>query len=233
MQTIASIWGESIDLDGYYGYEITKLCYSDEKDSSWSSIDLSLIGSHFIYKINDSRSGEIYSKYINIHKFEHVWDSNESIQWGLFSMKNDINNDNLILAFRGTVNFEDMIHDINLNREGFLCTHLKTNKTQECPLYFKHDTNKSDIAISYVYDGFNYILHYYDAIIESIKQLQVNDNKNKFKKLLVTGHSLGGAYAIIMSILMQINNFHLEFENQLQVVTFGAPLVVISIKLMN
>ena len=224
IRTIASIWSDSIDLHEYYGYNVTDLCYSNPNSNS---VDLSLIGSHFIYKINDTKNniGKIYSKYINIHKFEHVWDSNESIQWGLFSMKND-KNSNLILAFRGTVNFEDIIHDIYLNREWFLCTYLSSNVTQECPLYFKHNVNKSDIEISYVYDGFSHILHYYDTIIESIKQVNnkyKNENK-KFEKLIITGHSLGGAYAIVISILMEINNFHLKLNNQ--VITFGAPLAV-------
>lgn len=49
---------------------------------------------------------------------------------GLLSVKNS---DTLVLSFRGTATLGDIIHDINLHGEWFICEHLDSKELQVCP----------------------------------------------------------------------------------------------------
>ena len=72
-----------------------------------------------------------------------------------------------------------------------------------------------------VHKGFN---DYADVILanDSIKKFISDLKKDSNEKLYLTGHSLGGAVAIVMSAKLIEAGFN---ENQLQVITFGAPAV--------
>ncbi len=105
----------------------------------------------------------------------------------------------LVLAFRGTASFKNVITDIKISK-------IKYPKRR---LFFRK--YKSHKGFSNAYLGIR------DQLIKDYKEhLQKND------RILMTGHSLGGALATIAALDFKRT---LKYKNKLAVYTFGSPKV--------
>jgi len=128
------------------------------------------------------------------------------------SLHSDIQYDEnlLLIVFRGTQNMEDLILDLDFDVEEI--KNLSIHKG----FYTRTEAEMEKIL--------NHL--------ETIQNVPI-------KKLIVTGHSLGGACAIIFSLLLsQKEDIWNKFEKKV-VITFGAPLVsskvvdIIDYKIIN
>ena len=115
--------------------------------------------------------------------------------------------DYLVLALKGSNSIWDWLTDINL---------LHNNE----PLSWKKQSNYSYGGVNgKVHSGFNKAVN--QNFVE-LKSLLKNRCTNQNQKILLTGHSLGGAMAILLAI--GLSGSH-EFPSQKIVYTYGAPRV--------
>lgn len=124
------------------------------------------------------------------------------------------NDDVLIIAFRGTRENIDWI-----------ISNIKILPTK----YMTIDENKS----IHVHSGFQKTLYYTDKTtnllsLEAIyKHINELDLLNK-RKIIITGHSLGGALALLFYTKLQ-NRFSAHFKNhKTKIIVFGCPAVGLS-----
>lgn len=122
------------------------------------------------------------------------------------------NDETLVIAFRGTRESVDWWVS-NLKMFPVLLKNCETNSKKvnvhrgfQRTLYYKDKTTK---------------LNSFDAVMKHINDLDLITNR----KIVITGHSLGGALATLFSVKLRANTPAIV-ENQLQeIVLFGAPAV--------
>ena len=112
-------------------------------------------------------------------------------------------NDSLLICFRGTESKKDILLDINISRSKFIVPNYNIKM--------------------YVHEGFltqfNEVCHDLTNEIESYKNDISIDNKKK--KIIFTGHSLGGALATLGTCYFSILNRDLSVN----CITYGSPRV--------
>ena len=109
-------------------------------------------------------------------------------------------NNMLVIAFRGTESFRDVISDLNIDL---------------VPLHLKNITRTPSVHKGF-YDQFNSI----KAKLTLDINKYMNDTTIKEPKIIVTGHSLGGALATIAAC-----KYSYDYEFPIKCVTFGSPRV--------
>lgn len=101
------------------------------------------------------------------------------------------------LAFRGTESFKDLMNDLNFGS-----------------VTFAYDNQASEIRL---YDGFYY--PYRSVRSEIINRL----HESKSKRVFISGHSLGGALAVLCAVDIHYNFPHLR--DKIFLMTVGQPAV--------
>ena len=113
--------------------------------------------------------------------------------------------DTITVCFRGTESYTDILIDLKILQVKFVIPGIENEDYPQ------------------VHSGFN-------QQFESVKQriqlkidelLDINDKHNKNKKVIFTGHSLGGALATLSSLYFKITNPKLDIS----CITFGSPRV--------
>jgi len=137
----------------------------------------------------------------------------------------------LMVAFRGTVLENDSQSKdfsasvINILQDlDFRQTHMSFESLNSCK------TLQGDAELPRVHCGFhNALSSIYPQIIAAIRQFLKDDVQNKIcrERIIVTGHSLGGAMAKLFtfSLIEHEKNLQLDYKENFQVacVTFGEP----------
>jgi hypothetical protein len=110
----------------------------------------------------------------------------------------------VVIAFRGSANIADWLVNLNLKSENFL--------------------NSGNVHCGYIdeQECFEQIMQEEDLTNGSLPHLDLNDVEeiNKNTKILLTGHSKGGAIATLVGIDLIANDIKKE---NLEVYTFGQP----------
>jgi len=126
----------------------------------------------------------------------------------------------LVISFRGTLSVKSLIKDLNIayrNLFDLFGTELFDEEYKEV-----QGRGKSLINPFGAHRGFvNGLINLSPIIIDRVKRLLVDHPDTK--KIFVTGHSLGGAYANLMGLgLAQLKKKGTELP-MIHVITFGAP----------
>lgn len=122
------------------------------------------------------------------------------------------NNDTIIIAFRGTRECEDW----------------KISNLKILPIKLS-DCGKESERIR-VHEGFHNTLNFIDKTTKkrSLDSIIAHIQQNKLfngRKIVITGHSLGGALAILFAVKLRHYNSDYFNEHISEIVTFGSPAV--------
>ena len=130
--------------------------------------------------------------------------------------------DTLVVAFRGTKTWSDIITDINIYKDKFI-------DVCYTPYYLKHERHKGS-DLPYVHQGFyemfNLMKYELLRVVHHFISHDPTPNQQP-RRILLTGHSLGGALSVLASAMLyahyhgDIHTGTLTIEN----ITFGAPKV--------
>ena len=129
--------------------------------------------------------------------YETQYGEVDHIRYGILHEKNS---DITYITIRGTGNFWNIITDLIVFCKTKMLTFQKENVTHSQKIQF--------------HKGF---LNSAEMIFNQIKEIDMDMNKRKF---IFTGHSLGGAVAVVLALLFIENDYHVE-----NVITFGQPKV--------
>lgn len=132
---------------------------------------------------------------INIKKdkFIKYFESNlKSISYVIF-----IDDDSLVISFRGTLSHFDVINDLNANYTVFFDGYAHAGIT--------------NLSYSFV-----------SSELDNIKEILI---KNNLKKIIFTGHSLGGAVATLVHLIVTKNKYFSNID-EIKTITFSPPPTV-------
>ena len=169
-------------------------------------LELTLLVSNISYESNEWISNVkedekfnleyYYYNIININSIKFIRESNLDINirykqdQGLCNICTLKNQDNLIIAFSGLDNYKQVLNILNY--------FLVYNEILEC----------------YVHQGFNYIMN---SLVYEVKLII---DVYKYKNIIFTGHSLGGAIAKLMCLY-----FNKCRKNNFNCITYSCPLI--------
>jgi len=132
--------------------------------------------------------------------------------------------DTLIVAFRGTKTWSDLVADITIYKD-------KLIDVCYTPYYLKHERPRSR-DLPYVHQGFyeifNLMKYEFLNVVNNYLYGESTEHRVSTKKrIVVTGHSLGGAISVIASAMLYAHYHHLVEDDLLWIenITFGAPKV--------
>ncbi|XP_021852685.1 triacylglycerol lipase OBL1 isoform X2 [Spinacia oleracea] len=197
---------------------------------------LSMMASKLVYE-NEHVIQTIVSR---LWKMEHVkfYDCYNDYQkkrtTEAFIMREETEEDDkIIVAFRGTSPFDadDWSTDFDYswcNIHGMGKTHMGFMVALGLKRYNNYDDNENincDFPKQIEQDPERPLAYY--VIRDKLKEIMANNNNNKNKrvKFIMTGHSLGGALAILFPALLALHG-EVDLLNNLEVVyTFGQPRV--------
>jgi len=134
-----------------------------------------------------------------------------------YVMSARLNSNTMVVVCRGTIGIEDNPRDW-MNNLGTLLVPLNSGKAKNIfrSVYNRFSHNKKPLVHSGFYDSSN-------NIIGSLKKELISFKiQNPTGKVVLTGHSKGGAMAQILADEVSALGFEKE---QIEVITFGAPKV--------
>ena len=128
--------------------------------------------------------------------------------------------DTLIVAFRGTKTWNDIITDINLYKDKFI-------DVCYTPYYLEHERGKGS-DLPYVHQGFYEMFNMMKyELLRVVRRFLKHDAVANPRRILLTGHSLGGALSILASAMLYAH-YHSQIEEgalAIENITFGSPKV--------
>ncbi|KAJ3447481.1 lipase family protein [Anaeramoeba flamelloides] len=197
-----------------YSQTISKLDNKVLDREFFCSLTLSSKLSKLIYETDQTK----FEKSNLVQSYRLNKDKNALIKWGIFQTWPKT--DHLYLTFKGTSTLRDAFVD-------GLCVPKEYDPTSNNNMSNQKPQCHSKLNFSMHCGVYEAMEPCFDTILETLK---VKINTLNPKKIILTGHSLGGGYALCFLMLLhsRAEKLFWEIKSKLYLITFGSPKVIYS-----